>query len=178
MWIHSQDPYFPSDIGAQLQHTKPEVNFVVVPNAPNPLTLNNLDSLNAAGANVYLTSVDDITTKPAWLKGVKPDASGKTNGATSAAIIVNDHGSGNVDAFYMYFYAFNYGPPVLGQDVDDHVGDWEHTMVRFLNGKPQAVWFSQVFGECNQLQRCIPTKICTSMRMEKPSATTPSRNEG
>ena len=149
-----------------------------MPNAPNPLTLNNLDSLNAAGPNVYLTSVDDITTKPAWLKGVKPDASGKTNGAISTAIIVNDHGSGTVDAFYMYFYAFNYGPPVLGQDVDDHVGDWEHTMVRFLNGKPQAVWFSQVIIAFYQLQRYMSTKICTSMRMEKPSAITPSRNEG
>lgn len=145
MWIQSQDPYFPSDIGAQVQHTKPEVNFTAVSNVPSPLTLDNLDSLNASGgANVYLTSVDDITTNPAWLNGVKPDASGKTDGAVSTAIIVNDHGSGHVDAFYMYFYAFNFGPPVLGQNVGNHVGDWEHTMVRFLNGKPQAIWFSQV----------------------------------
>lgn len=75
---------------------------------------------------------------------MKPDASGKTDGAVSAAIIVNDRGSGRVDAFYMYFYAFNPGPPVFGQEVNNHVGDWEHTMVRFLDGVPQAVWFSQV----------------------------------
>ena len=107
--------------------------------------MNNLDSLNNAGGNnVYLTSVDDITTNPAWLKGVKPNASGKTEGAVTSAIIVNDRGNGQVDAFYMYFYAFNKGPPVLRQQVGDHVGDWEHTMVRFLNGVPQAVWFSQV----------------------------------
>lgn len=93
---------------------------------------------------MYLTSVDDVTTRPAWLKGVKPNALGKTDGAVTSAIIVNDHGAGHVDAFYMYFYAFNFAPPVFGQDVGDHVGDWEHTMVRFLNGKPQAVWFSQV----------------------------------
>lgn len=123
MWIDSTDPYFPSDIGAQLQHTKPENNFKVVANAPNPLTLDNLDQLNANdGANVYLTSVDDISKRPSWLNGVKPDGSGKTQGATSCSVIVNDHGNGVVDAFYMYFFAFNFGGRLFGSDVDDHVG--------------------------------------------------------
>ena len=87
-------------------HTKPEVNFAVVADAPSPLTLDNLDALNnLGGPNVYLTSVDNIATLPAWLNGVAPDSSGKTEGAVSCVVIVNDHGSGNVDAFYMYFYA-------------------------------------------------------------------------
>lgn len=64
--------------------------------------------------NVWLTSNDDVTTDPTWIKGTKPNASGKTEGATTAAIIVNDKGNGNVDAFYMYFYAYNYGGEVLG----------------------------------------------------------------
>lgn len=85
VWLQSQDPYLPSDLGAQLQHTKPEVNFVTVPNLP-ALTLDNLDILNNAGnTSVYLTSVDDITTNPAWLNGVKPDSNGRTNGAVSTA---------------------------------------------------------------------------------------------
>lgn len=141
VWIHSQDLAFPSDIGAQLVHTKPEVNFNVVDGAPNPLTLDNLASLNGlGGSNVYLTSIDDVTKNPAWLKGVKPDGNGKTDGATSAAVIVNDHGSGNVDAYYMYFYANNPGPTILGQQVGKHVGDWEHNMIRFKQGIPQAIW--------------------------------------
>ena len=125
------------------------MNFVTIQGSPTPLTLNNLASLNSlGGSNVYLTSLDDITTNPAWLKGVKPDSKGKTNGATSAAIIINDHGSGNVDAFYMYFYAYNQGPPILGQEIGDHVGDWEHNMIRFKNGVPQAIWYSQhAYGE-------------------------------
>lgn len=90
------------------------------------MTLNNLVSLNTygtGGTNVYLTSVDDITKNPAWLNGVKPDSTGKTDGATSVAIIVNDHGDGLVDAFYMYFYAFNWGGVLLDiQEVDLHVG--------------------------------------------------------
>ena len=149
MWLHSQDPYFPSDIGAQLAHTQPKTNFAAVQGVQSSLTLDNLASLNAlGGSSIYLTSVDDITTNPAWLKGVKPDANGKTNEAISTAIIVNDHGAGNVDAFYMYFYAYNLGPPVFGQEIGDHVGDWEHTMVRFKNGVPQAVWYSQhAYGE-------------------------------
>ncbi|KAL8787894.1 MAG: hypothetical protein Q9213_001921 [Squamulea squamosa] len=144
IWLQSQDPYFPSDIGAQVAHTKPEVNYNVVNGAPNPLTLDNLASLNdLGGSSVYLTSVDDITKNPSWLKGVKPDGNGKTNGATTCAVIVNDHGSGNVDAYYMYFYAYNQGNTVLGQEIGDHVGDWEHNMIRFRDGVPQAIWYSQ-----------------------------------
>ncbi|KAI9819243.1 MAG: hypothetical protein M1827_007399 [Pycnora praestabilis] len=144
VWLQSTDTYFPSDLAAQLVNTKPEVNFVQVAGAPSPLTLNNLDSLNnLGGGNVYLTSLVDITTNPAWLNGVAPDANGKTVGAVSCAIIVNDHGGGEVDVFYMYFYAYNQGNDILGQELGDHVGDWEHNMIRFSNGVPQTVWFSQ-----------------------------------
>ncbi|KAL8971158.1 MAG: hypothetical protein Q9183_001181 [Haloplaca sp. 2 TL-2023] len=144
VWLQSQDPYFPSDIGAQLVNTKAQVDFAAVSGAPDPLTLDNLASLNALGGeNVYLTSIDDVTKNPAWLKGVKPDGNGKTNGARSCAIIVNDRGSGNVDAYYMYFYAFNQGNRVLGREIGWHVGDWEHNMIRFKNGVPQAIWYSQ-----------------------------------
>ena len=109
VWLHSKDRYRPSDIGAQLLHTRPQSGSVAIANTPANLNLENLDSLNALGTaggqGVYLTSVDDVTTNPAWLNGITPDGSGKTNNATSAVIIVIDHGSGRVDAFYMYFYA-------------------------------------------------------------------------
>jgi hypothetical protein len=118
------------------------------------------------GSDVWLTSNDDVTKDPTWIKGTKPNAQGKTEGATTAAIIVNDKGNGNVDAFYMYFYAYNYGGEVLGwsqlnfgnssfslhyykhvnsniQATGNHVGDWEHVMVRFQNGSPQSIWYSQ-----------------------------------
>jgi hypothetical protein len=108
VYLHSTESYFPSDLGAQLANTQPENNYEVVSGAPSPLTLDNLDSLNALnGSNVYLTSKDDTTSnpQPQWLKGVIPDSTGKTDGAVSTSIIVNDYGNGTVDAYYMYFYA-------------------------------------------------------------------------
>lgn len=143
--LYSSETYLPSDIGAQLTNTNPTLNFTAISNAASPLTLDNLNSLNSVGGgeDVYLTSKDNVEKIPVWLLGVKPDSTGKTDGAVSCAIIVNDHGNGLVDAFYMYFYAFNYGGTYFGHTIGDHVGDWEHNMVRFQNGKPQAVWYSQ-----------------------------------
>lgn len=144
VYLFSGDPYRPADIGAQLTNTQPDLNFTSITNGPSPLTLNNLNDLNnLGGSSVYLTSKTDVTTNPAYLKGVTPDATGKTNGAVSCAIVVNDHGNGNVDAFYFYFYAFDFGGVYVGLNIGDHVGDWEHNMVRFANGKPTAIWYSQ-----------------------------------
>ncbi|CBX94724.1 predicted protein [Plenodomus lingam JN3] len=66
------------------------------------------------GSNVFLTSNDDVTKDPTWIKGVKPDGQGRTGNAVTAAVIVVDKEEGAVDAFYMYFYAYNYGGEVLG----------------------------------------------------------------
>ena len=84
-----------------------------------------------------------MTANPPWLHGVIPDPiSYETVGARSCVVIVNDHGGGSVDAFYMYFYAFNLGDTVDGQTLGNHVGDWEHTMIRFASGVPAAIWLS------------------------------------
>ncbi|EPS39648.1 hypothetical protein H072_6583 [Dactylellina haptotyla CBS 200.50] len=150
IFLHSDDPYRPSDIGSMLSNTKPEVNFQPVAGAPSPLTLDNLNVLNDFGGDsVYLTAVKDVATdtEQSWLKGVSPDQNGFTNGAVSATIIVNEKDSVTTDVFYFYFYNFNAGPPIniLGLKLvfGNHVGDWEHMMVRFINGKPTQVWYSQ-----------------------------------
>ncbi|KAG8624755.1 hypothetical protein KVT40_007822 [Elsinoe batatas] len=105
---------------------------------------NNLDSLDAQdGANIFPTSKQDVTTNPAWLNGVTPDSTGSTGDTIASTIIVVDKGSGVVDAFYMYFYANNWGGTILNFNVGNHVGDWEHNVVRFNNGQPQQVWYSQ-----------------------------------
>ncbi|KAF2157363.1 hypothetical protein K461DRAFT_250310 [Myriangium duriaei CBS 260.36] len=144
VWLHPEEVYLPSDIGSQLVHTVPEINFQAVATAAKPLTLDNVNTLNTPnGSAVYLTSKDDISKNPAWLNGVRPDATGSTGSAISCAIITVNKGNGIVDAFYMYFYAYNWGGKLLGIEVGDHVGDWEHNAIRFLNGVPQSVWYSQ-----------------------------------
>lgn len=145
VYLTSSEAYRPADIGTHLQHTQPKNNFADVNGAASPLTLDNLSSLNGLdGNNVYLTSQDDVEQNPAWLFGVTPDASGKTNGAVSSTIIVNDHGNGLVDAFYMYFYSFDFGGVYFDYfNIGNHVGDWEHNMIRFQDGQPQTVWYSQ-----------------------------------
>ncbi|KAH8690490.1 hypothetical protein BGW36DRAFT_439623 [Talaromyces proteolyticus] len=144
VWLDVNETYFPSDLYAQVQHSYPAVNSTKITGYTTPLTLDNLDELNDFGnTSVYLTSDEGIQANPSWFSGVKPDSNGKSGDATSCAIVTYDHGNGTVDAFFFYFYAYNQGDKVLGMWFGDHVGDWEHNMVRFENGEPQALWYSQ-----------------------------------
>lgn len=134
----------PSDIANQVVHTIPKVNHVPVTNVPTPLTLDNLDQLNGLGGkDVWLTSREGIPAYPEWFRGVAPDENRRTNNVISSAIVTVDKGKDVLDAFYFYFHAFNEGNRVLGLEFGSHVGDWEHNMIRFQNGAPQAVYFSQ-----------------------------------
>ena len=146
VYLHSSDAYRPSDIGSQLANTQPESNITIVDFAPQPLTLDNLQDLHSSGSDgqdIYLTAAVDIETQPKWLLGEIPDDTGKTPNGVSSAIIVNDHGNDITDVFYMYFFAYNHGGRYLGRNVGCHVGDWEHNMIRFQDGVPQAIWYSQ-----------------------------------
>lgn len=65
-----------------------------------------------------------------------------------AVLIVVDKGHGTVDAFWFYFYSFNLGNVVFNVRFGNHVGDWEHSMVRFHHGQPKAIYFSEhSFGD-------------------------------
>ncbi|KAJ4340389.1 hypothetical protein N0V95_007529 [Ascochyta clinopodiicola] len=109
LYFHPQETHFPTDLATFLSHTTPQTNYTAIPNPPDPLTLENLDQL---GADVYLTSKDDVTADPEWLKGTTPDAGGFTPGR-NAAIIINRKNDSSVDVFYFYFYAFNPGTEVF-----------------------------------------------------------------
>ncbi|CAI7565933.1 unnamed protein product [Penicillium crustosum] len=146
VWLHSQETYMPSDIQQQVDHTRPNVNWTTIEGVESPLNLDNLDTLNSMGnTSVYLTSLEGIEAdpEPAWFRGIRPDSQGRIGNGTGSVIVIADRGNGTVDAFYFYFYAFNKGGRVLGLEFGDHIGDWEHNMIRFVNGTPDAIWYSQ-----------------------------------
>lgn len=60
-----------------------------------------------------------------------------------AILIVVPKDDGVVDAFWFYFYSYNLGNKVFNIRFGNHVGDWEHSMVRFRNGTPEAVYISE-----------------------------------
>lgn len=79
-----------------------------------------------------------------------PAARPKTGGRSSAPaiLVVVPKANGIVDAFWFFFYSYNLGNVVLNVRFGNHVGDWEHTVVRFTHGKPTSVFFSEHnFGE-------------------------------
>ncbi|KAK0241397.1 hypothetical protein EDD85DRAFT_763209 [Armillaria nabsnona] len=139
-YLYSGETYWSSDISVHLQHTTPEVDFASLGFQAT------LQTLNSITTDAYLTSNDNVETNPAWLLSTsyKPNSSGYST--APATIICVEKDGGIVDAFYFYFYSFNRGNTVLGIRFGNHVGDWEHTMVRFVNGSPQYVYLSAHSG--------------------------------
>jgi hypothetical protein len=63
-----------------------------------------------------------------------------------AILVLVDKGNGIIDAFWFYFYSYNLGTTVFNIRFGNHIGDWEHSLIRFQNGVPKAVFFSAHSG--------------------------------
>ncbi|ETI19475.1 hypothetical protein G647_09309 [Cladophialophora carrionii CBS 160.54] len=168
IWLHSDDPYMPSDIKEHVLRTAPRIDFQRIADALPRLDLDNLSLLNGYGKNgtdVFLTAVEDVTTFPDWVLGETPDADGALHNSTACAVVAVEHELPGkqtvVDVFYFYFYSWNEGgditqvvPPLNrlfpdskpGDHFGNHLGDWEHNMVRFVNAKPVGIYFSHHTG--------------------------------
>ncbi|KAJ5101504.1 hypothetical protein NUU61_003726 [Penicillium alfredii] len=221
--LYSGEQFWPGDIAEHLYHTTPTLNYTPIQARWDHPTLRDLDGLNQweNGRHVFLTSNDDVQTRPPWLEGEKniprteegrmqeswadwdsrvdgeppddteenraqwfdlnnpPDQDAtsehdtpsteeslraqealkeelrrryggkpvRSEGAEGrsdapAVLLVMDKGNGVVDAFWFYFYSFNLGNTVVNVRFGNHVGDWEHCLVRFHHGKPKALFFS------------------------------------
>ena len=167
--LYSEENFWPCDIAEHLLHLTPELDYTPIQAPSQLMNLTNLNHLNDYddGRHVYLTSVDNVEERPDWLGGEKniPDDFGeegpsrkvgfwpmrKTVPSTSyggrsdapAVLITLDKGHGVVDAFWFYFYSYNLGNKVLNVRFGNHVGDWEHSLIRFHHGKPKLVFFSE-----------------------------------
>lgn len=192
VYLYSQERFLPGDIGEQyvvlicaclmflslilcsLRHTIPYLNYSPITSYNNHQSLKNLAELNQFGTNVYLTSDDDPEHPPEWLRGDrnKPISPGSDDddllgmSAAPGIIIWVEKGEGIVDAFYFYFYSFNLGNKVAGWRFGNHVGDWEHNAVRFVNGLPESVFYSEHSGGAAyeyQAVEKIGLRVCSSL---------------
>ncbi|KAF3939350.1 hypothetical protein ABW19_dt0205752 [Dactylella cylindrospora] len=142
--LYSKEECWPGDIDLHLRRTIPQLNFTNTGDEP---TLDNLSLLNQYAPYVYLTSKDDPESHPGWLSARFniPDVKTYKCPAPGTLIWV-DKGNGTVDAFWFYFYSYNLGNVVFNVRFGNHVGDWEHSMVRFVNGEPKYMFLSQHTG--------------------------------
>jgi hypothetical protein len=69
------------------------------------------------------------------------DAGGRSS--APAVLLVVEKGDDVIDAFWFYFYSYNLGNSVFSFRFGNHVGDWEHSVVRFRKGIPESVFLSE-----------------------------------
>ncbi|GEQ67080.1 hypothetical protein JCM33374_g743 [Metschnikowia sp. JCM 33374] len=144
--LYSEERYFPYDIKNYVEHfTAKFSNGTVINGTDNGrLNITMLEHLPKT-ADIFLTSNENFDLDPEWITGLKNKPSlrnGEIKDAPATLIVV-DKGNGWVDAFWFYFYSFNLGPFVMGSGpYGNHVGDWEHSLVRFYKGHPIIVWMS------------------------------------
>ncbi|KAI9653486.1 MAG: Vacuolar protein sorting-associated protein 62 [Alyxoria varia] len=164
--LYSRETFWPSHIGEHLQHVSPYIEYEPAAGALH-YNLTNLHRLNGLCGNVFLQSDDNVEDRPSWLTSREnipvPNCSNPQCGTPTtdsdmeiptieqfrpgrssapATLIVVRKPGGIVDAFWFFFYSYNLGNKVFVR-FGNHVGDWEHTAVRFKNGKPHAVYYSE-----------------------------------
>ena len=161
VYLDIMEGYWPCNMEDHLTHITAELNYTPIEEMlQTALNLTNLNRLNHynKGRYVFLTSKDNPADHPSWLSGEEnipegsEDADGeepasetpsKGHSKAPAVLIVVEKGDGIVDAFWFFFYSFNRGNSVFNIRWGNHVGDWEHTLVRFQHGKPKLVYFSE-----------------------------------
>ncbi|RKP28632.1 hypothetical protein METBISCDRAFT_3063, partial [Metschnikowia bicuspidata] len=143
--LYLEERYMPYDVRDFVSHFHAEFgNGTVIDVDDGCLDIALLSAL-PKDKDIYLTSNEDFVSDPDWITGVHNQPSlvdGKIENAPAILIVV-DKGNGWVDAFWFYFYSFNLGPFVLGGGpYGNHVGDWEHSLMRFYKGMPLILWMS------------------------------------
>ncbi|KAH8879316.1 hypothetical protein GQ53DRAFT_756121 [Thozetella sp. PMI_491] len=252
--LYTQESFWPSDIFDHIEHMTPKANNTAM-NLTRPVDLGNLGQLNNASAEIFLTSNDDVESRPAWLHnhaGIptpfehypdkveedhgdwgwrddklppegttwwdadkqhpphriadprrtgrkssplgrrqaygsrpqhtmansdpdsdpdsdpmhKPTAEGYSK--APVVLVIVEKGGGIVDAFWFFFYSYNLGQTVANIRFGNHVGDWEHCMVRFENGVPRAMFLSEHSGGQAYAWQALDKRIVKKGKPERP----------
>ncbi|CAI5759150.1 unnamed protein product [Candida verbasci] len=144
VYLYSEEKYLPYGIKEYVTNFYATFNNGSNITGFESISIQNLTNI-PKNEETFLTSNTDFDSDPEWITGVKNKPNlinGEIENAPATLIIV-DKGNGWVDAFWFYFYSFNLGPFVMGQGpYGNHVGDWEHSLVRYYKGEPVIVWMS------------------------------------
>lgn len=143
VYLYSEEKYLPYDVKKYVTNFHVEYeNGTTVKGTDQDMTLEKLGNLTT-NEKLYMEANTDFTSDPEWITGYKNKpsiATGEIKDAPATVIVV-DKGNGWVDSYWFYFYLFNLGPFVMGNGpFGNHVGDWEHSLVRFYKGEPIIVW--------------------------------------
>ncbi len=134
IWLHGDEYYFPSSVEFFQANTHVEGNHLVTN-----------ESLGC-----------DSCTDPAFLDGQRPNQVHVPMYAELVRRTQNGQPTNITDIIYWAFFPYNNGKRVcIGAYVDgigciggystfgNHVGDWEHMTLRFVDGRPHQVYLSQ-----------------------------------
>lgn len=103
--------------------------------------LSSRSQLNSSNKEEARSYTDKAATQISLDEIERRQSAGRSD--APAVLIVVNKGAGKVDAFWFFFYSYNLGNKVFNVRFGNHVGDWEHTLVRFQDGKPKYVFFSE-----------------------------------
>jgi hypothetical protein len=137
VWLHGSEAFFPSSVDFFMPNVHQET----------------------WGPDTYLVTNQGLgcssCTNPPFLTGQRPDQTP----VPVYADVVNRTNTTITDVIYWQFYPYNLGKEVcigaysskLGcagyyQTFGNHVGDWEHVTVRFVDGRPAQVYLGSHDG--------------------------------
>lgn len=154
--LYSEELFYPGSVTEFVPHF---YLSTATTNWTQPICISNLtlsaqllrEEVGDPNAELFLTSIDQWQKNglhsefEPWLTGYdvyRPNIwSGKIEEAFATLILVEKEEF--IDAFWFYFYPYNFGPFVMGRGpFGDHLGDWEHSVIRYRNSTPQIVWMS------------------------------------
>jgi len=169
--LNTNEPFWPASIEEHLRHTALKVPAGTAPSTPTPLKEEEevdpcalLARPHFNHERCFLTAAQDVRPNPLlhpWLvsSNGKPGHDLKSPISPAFLILVDKSAitgvPNTIDAFWFFFYSFNLGPTIANIHFGNHIADWEHCMMRFQDGKPQAVHLSAHADGASYTYECL-----------------------